>query len=123
MPQMRTSSALPSAICHHGFFKTLVRGGCRDPTTPLSSSGNRVLRGVLPLAEEPLPGSVLFHNLFDTDLSVVTTTKLFYKTLRVFGCDASFFHSVALLDSDSVTVRRTAISRTVEPIFRLFIPG
>ena len=36
-----------------GFFKTLVRGGCRDPTTPLSLLRGIGFSGVLPLAEEP----------------------------------------------------------------------
>ena len=57
---------------------------------------------ISPLAEEPLQASNLFHNCFDTDLSVVTTTKLFYKMLRVFGCDA--IHSVAR--DTTLTTRR-----------------
>jgi hypothetical protein len=40
---------------------------------------------------DPLPASIQSHEIFDTDLAVVTTPKLFHKMLRVLGCDASFF--------------------------------
>ncbi len=35
--------------------------------------------------------SILFHNFFETDLSVVTTPKCFDKMLRTFIVEAPFF--------------------------------
>jgi hypothetical protein len=42
-------------------------------------------------AKGPPTGVILFHNFFETDLSVVTTPKPFYKMLRTFTTDAPFF--------------------------------
>ncbi len=42
-------------------------------------------------AKGPPTGSILFHNFFETDLSVVTTPKFFHKMLRTFTTDAPFF--------------------------------
>jgi hypothetical protein len=42
-------------------------------------------------AKGPPAGVILFHNFFETDLSVVTTPKLFYKMLRTFTIEAPFF--------------------------------
>jgi hypothetical protein len=42
----------------------------------------------LPIKQTP---SILFHEIFDTDLSAVKMNKIFSKILRVFGCDDSFF--------------------------------
>ena len=42
-------------------------------------------------AKGPPTGVILFHNVFETDLSVVTTPKFVYKMLRTFTTDAPFF--------------------------------
>ena len=42
-------------------------------------------------AKGPPTGSILFHNFFETDLSVVTTPKFFHKMLRTFTTEAPFF--------------------------------
>ena len=42
-------------------------------------------------AKGPPTVSILFHNFFETDLSVVTTPKFFHKMLRTFTTEAPFF--------------------------------
>ena len=44
-------------------------------------------------AKGPPTGSILFHNFFETDLSVVTTPNFFHKMLRTFTTEAPFFFS------------------------------
>ncbi len=39
----------------------------------------------------PPTGSIMFHNFFETELSVVKTPKCFDKMLRTFTTEASFF--------------------------------
>jgi hypothetical protein len=67
--------------------------------------------------------AILFHNLFETGLWVVTTPKTFHKMLRTFTTEASFFsvlpqcveHCSALSPSDghfSVSDEATRVSST-----------
>ena len=42
-------------------------------------------------AKGPPTDTILFHNFFETDLTVVTTPNFFHKMLRTFTTEAPFF--------------------------------
>ena len=67
-------------------------------------------------AKGPPTGSILFHNLFETDLSVVTTPKCFHKMLRTFTTEAPFF-SVARHTPLTVFHNMLRTSTTESPFF------
>ena len=57
-------------------FKKNFKAGCCSP----SSSNRKWLlksKEALPTLRDPLPVSILFHELFDTDLSAVTRSTMF----------------------------------------------
>ena len=49
------------------------------------------LFGHSPTRLAPLPTSIQFHEIFETDLSVVTTPNFFHKILRVLSSVRHFF--------------------------------
>jgi hypothetical protein len=65
--------------------------GCYSPSSykqkPLSKSKAEAHSH----AKGPPTGAILFHNFFETDLSVVTTPNRFHKMLRTFTTEAPFF--------------------------------
>jgi hypothetical protein len=87
----------------------LMTSGMKAPgaTLPRLTSKTKLLKGKPEEhshAKGPPTGSILFHNFFETDLSVVTHPKLFHKMLRTFTTEAPFF-SVARHTPLTVKVR------------------
>ena len=51
----------------------------------------------------PPTGAILFHNFFETDLSVVTTPKFFHTVLRTFTTEASICRITPTITADELS--------------------